>query len=333
MTFTESWDELVDDFADHLASVAGKDDLGAEIGEWLLEREEVDDVFAEDERLARVVIEQARGLAAEAAAREQAAPPTQHAATPSGTAAPRRASGAGPTAYDEWTARWTRRPFVPKTREGDGPVTASKFGGAAFLRQGEAWPQCPGCEQPMSLFVQLDLSMLPPGMPYPHREGMAQLFYCTNADPLCEVDHEAWQPFGKSVVARWLTPDELARPHEPAQDPIGVPVAVVVGWEQGAPELPGYEEDVPPPPDGPDGEPTEIDEALRPRAGDKVGGWPAWVQGPEYPACPLCKTQMVYLLQLESNGLCHHQFGDLGAGYLCQCPNHPEVMAFGWACH
>src|SRR5690606_21931950 len=130
-------------------------------------------------------------------------------------------------------------------------------------------------------------------LPYPHRAGMVQLFYCTSAEPLCEVDHEAWQPFGKSVVARRLSPEELAGPHAPQGDPTGDPAAVLLGWEPGAPELPGYEEDVPLPPESME----EIDEALRPRAGDKIGGWPSWVQGPEYPACPECKTRMVYLLQ------------------------------------
>ena len=88
-------------------------------------------------------------------------------------------------------------------------MTASKFCGAALLLPGEEWPVCPGCSQPMRLFVQLDLATLPAALDYPIREGM---------------------------------------------------------------------------------------------------------------------------LQLESNGLAHHQFGDLGAGHLCQCPEHPQVVAFGWAC-
>ena len=197
---------------------------------------------------------------------------------------------------------------------------------------------CGGCNRPMRLFVQLDLATLPPELPHPHREGMVQLFYCTSTDPACEVDHEAWQPFGKSSLARWLSPDELrvaaaprrkAKAFDAAPDAADdEPAAVIVGWDQGPPELPGYEEEVPPLPDD-----EEIDDALRPRPGDKLGGWPAWVQGPEYPRCPRCKARMQYLLQLESNGLCRHQFGDLGAGHITQCPEHPEVVAFGWACH
>jgi hypothetical protein len=321
VAFAAPWRRLLDEFADQLAGAADKDDLGGALGEWLLDRDEVDEVFADDRALARVVIEQARLLAAEGKARASASdePPPDDAAL----------------AREAWQAQWSRRPFTPRTREGDGPPTASKFCGTALLLPGEPWPQCPGCAQPMRLFVQLDLATLPSALALPHREGMVQLFYCTNDEPLCEVDHEAWQPFGKSSLARWLSPAEQARAAAapPTPDPSGVPAAIVVGWDQGPPELPGHDEDVPPPPgDAEDGD-APGDDALAPRAGDKLGGWPSWVQGPEYPRCPQCKARMVVLLQLESNGLCHHQFGDLGAGHLSQCPVHPEVVAFGWACH
>jgi hypothetical protein len=26
-------------------------------------------------------------------------------------------------------------------------------------------------------------------------------------------------------------------------------------------------------------------------------------------------------------------FGDSGIGHITQCPEHKEVLAFGWACH
>jgi hypothetical protein len=26
-------------------------------------------------------------------------------------------------------------------------------------------------------------------------------------------------------------------------------------------------------------------------------------------------------------------FGDMGIGHITQCPEHKEVVAFGWACH
>lgn len=338
MAFASPWRRLLDEFADQLADAAGKDDLGGLLGEWLLDKDEVDEVFADDRALGRVVLEQARALAAESKAREAEAEAEAHRGFPSAAEAEDDddalaeldldPADADADAHEAWVARWSRRPFTPRTREGDGPVTASKFCGAALLLPGEAWPVCPGCSQPMRLFVQLDLATLPAELAHPHREGMVQLFYCTNTDPLCEVDHEAWQPFGKSSLARWLSPAQqaLAAAAPPTPDPTSEPAAVVVGWEPGPPELPGSLEDV-------DADEEHIDDALEPARGDKLGGWPMWVQGPEYPKCPRCKARMVVLLQLESNGLCRHQFGDMGAGHLSQCPSHPEVVAFGWACH
>jgi hypothetical protein len=324
VAFASSWRGVVDEFADRLADAAGKDDLGGLVGEWLLDKDEVDDVFADDRALGRVVLQHARALAAEAKARraeaEAAASDEPDDSNDDAEAATRAA----------WLARWLRRPFLPKTRPGDGPASASKFCGTALLLPGEAWPVCPGCEQPMQLFVQLDLAELPAELAHPHREGMVQLFYCTNPNAQCEVDHEAWQPFGKSTRARWLSPAQQAQAAAaaPTPDPVGKPAAVVVGWEPGPAEAPGYEEDVPPPPDSLE----DVVAASEPRGGDKLGGWPLWVQGPEYPRCPQCKARMAVLVQLDSNGLCHHQFGDLGVGHLSQCPTHPEVVAFGWAC-
>lgn len=35
-------------------------------------------------------------------------------------------------------------------------------------------------------------------------QGLIQLFYCTNEDPLCEVDCEAFFPFARSVIVRLI---------------------------------------------------------------------------------------------------------------------------------
>ena len=37
------------------------------------------------------------------------------------------------------------------------------------------------------------------------------------------------------------------------------------------------------------------------QAGDKLAGWPLWVQGPEYPDCPTYSTLMRLLFQLDSS--------------------------------
>ena len=64
--------------------------------------------------------------------------------------------------------------------------------------------------------------------------------------------------------------------------------------------------------------------------GDKIGGWPAWVQTPSYPSCPECHQPMRYVMQLESDGLSGHIFGDRGKAHLFQCADHAEGVAFSW---
>lgn len=67
--------------------------------------------------------------------------------------------------------------------------------------------------------------------------------------------------------------------------------------------------------------------------GDKLAGWPTWVQNPEYPSCPRCESQMVYVFQLDSEDNLPYMFVDVGRGHITQCPRHLDVVAFGWACY
>jgi hypothetical protein len=69
-----------------------------------------------------------------------------------------------------------------------------------------------------------------------------------------------------------------------------------------------------------------------PRAGEKLGGWPAWIQGVECPTCRRCGSTMQYVLQIDSQRNIPILFGDVGTGHVSQCPNDPEELAFAWAC-
>lgn len=70
----------------------------------------------------------------------------------------------------------------------------------------------------------------------------------------------------------------------------------------------------------------------RPHDGDKLGGWPAWVQGVEYPKCIECGEPMDMLFQIDSEDNVPYMFGDCGTAHVTQCPTHPDVVAMGWAC-
>jgi hypothetical protein len=66
--------------------------------------------------------------------------------------------------------------------------------------------------------------------------------------------------------------------------------------------------------------------------GDKLAGWPAWMQTVDYPKCPECRRRMVQVFQVESRDNIPFMFGDLGRGHIMQCPTHKEVVGFCWAC-
>ena len=67
-------------------------------------------------------------------------------------------------------------------------------------------------------------------------------------------------------------------------------------------------------------------------SGDKLFGWPYWVQGVEYPGCPQCGERMEMVFQIDSQNNLPFMFGDTGCGHITQCPVHKEVVTFGWAC-
>ena len=46
--------------------------------------------------------------------------------------------------------------------------------------------------------------------------------------------------------------------------------------------------------------------------GDKLAGWPAWIQNVKYPNCPGCGRRMAHVFQVDSEGHVPFMFGDAG---------------------
>ena len=231
-----------------------------------------------------------------------------------------------------------RSAWRPVTKQEDGPPAASKLGGTPYLAPQEAWPTCSNCGKPMTLFLQLDLSTVPTAIRGDVGEGLVQFFYCTSADPLCEADCESYFPFTEAKLVRLIALSD----EEPvaAAVPEGTevfPPHHIVGWEEVTdyPE-PWMEDDLDIPITDAEEEALvdQLDAAATRLsvAGDKLWGWPAWIQGPEYPDCPTCGRAMHALFQIDSDDHLPYYFGDVGTGHVTQCPEHPDVLAFGWAC-
>jgi len=224
-----------------------------------------------------------------------------------------------------------RSTWLPRIVDGDGPHDASKFAGTPWLRQDERWPECQHCGEPMPLFLQLNLDTLPEPMQRQCGTGFLQFFYCTNTEPHCETECQAFFPFSKSQLVRVIHPESGHPSIEVPDIPLSFPPKQIVGWEE-SDDYPHWEEA--------NAQGLELDdntwEVLTeqgfPRPNDKLAGWPHWIQGIEYPACPVCQEKMTLVFQLDSNDHLPYMFGDLGCGHITQCPTHKTQVAFGWAC-
>lgn len=251
-------------------------------------------------------------------------------------------------ALEPWRNKHRRTAWLPEVKNGPGPAAGSRFGGLPWLPSGESHPACWNCEQPLRLLLQLDLGSLPEEARQRLGKGLLQAFYCENED--CEQECDGWSAFSESHRLRIIdaTQGDMAAP---AGKPF--PPKEISGWRQ-AEDFPsaaeheelGLKRDydweantvrLRCPEFGVDAPPIgiyelEAETIANASMGDKLLGWPHWIQGVEYPDCPQCKTRMEYVFQIDSE---HHlplMWGDAGTAHITRCPNHPEVLALGWAC-
>jgi uncharacterized protein YwqG len=225
-----------------------------------------------------------------------------------------------------------RPAWFPVTTASDNDATGSKFSGKPVLKKGESWPLCANCNKPMQLFVQLNLSQLPKEADV-QGEGYLQMFYCTSYEPHCEVECEAFFPFATSTLLRIVNEDEATADHQVPDIKDYFPAMSIERWEE-VRDYPGYEEREEEGLELSDEE-QELSEQreLAPQPGDKLNGWPLWVQSIEYPSCPECGSVMQLVLQVDSENNVPYMWGDSGVGHITQCSSHPHRLAFGWACY
>jgi uncharacterized protein YwqG len=248
-----------------------------------------------------------------------------------------------------WLARNRRPAWKPVVEPGDGPPTAAKFCGTPWTGPDAPWPDCGHCRQPLQPFLQLDLADLPAELGQPFGTGLLQLFYCVRGE--CQ-GYGGWEPFADDLSRVRIVHPTGGGGEPPVPTDPAFPAKRIVGWTPFA-DLPGPQEhdeigltytydfghgtlrlecpevgfDVTNPMSA-----CPAEEIATATHGDKLGGWPAWVQGVEYPSCPRCGKRMALVFQVDSEDNVPFMFGDVGCGHVTQCPEHKEVVAFGWAC-
>jgi len=209
-------------------------------------------------------------------------------------------------ARDSWT---------PRLGTAAAPGDPSCFGGLPLLREAEEWPCCAHCQAPLTFVVQVDLGRTPKAAREVFGAGLLQLFHCK----ACMSDTDTRQ-------VRVIDPAGTAVPDAVPDKAELFPARPIVGWGRAVKDFP-YR-------DGDDsGLLLEEREAMfrLNRQGDKLGGWPNWVQDADYPPCPdgapHRMTQPV--LQICSGQGVPHTWGDNGLGFVVRCPEHRRV-GFVW---
>jgi uncharacterized protein YwqG len=249
-----------------------------------------------------------------------------------------------------WVDAQTRPAWRPVVHAGEPAVVGSKFCGGPWQMAGEPTVMCAACEQPLHLLLQLDLEAIPDELGNRFGSGVLQVFYCVN-EAGCSAD-DAWQPFSETAARVRVVPADLLERSGRAPERQAFPPLAITGWVRF--------DDVPDPDDhrsaglessydfdqgtvtlrapSLDFEATlgidelGVEEIAQAADRDKLAGWPLWVQGADYPRCPTCDRPMHVVFQLGSNDHVPFMFGDMGVGHVTQCPDHHDVVAFGWSC-
>lgn len=269
-----------------------------------------------------------------------------------------------------WRKQHMRKAFRPITKAGKSTEVVSRFGGVPLLGAENDWPLCGRCSRPLSLLLQLDLATIP-NSKAPLNSGVLQVFYCTRMDydtnAFMDIDTSKfcndYRPFSACHHLRVIQDSQLSQPSVSKPGHI-FPQIDIVGWEQFDDFPSGMEHDrlglrydydftSTDTPVGAhsvgvhwdkgnvhfsdvectnDAEGNLAGAIASAAPKDKLFGWPMWIQGVEYPSCPRCEREMEYLFQIDSEDNVPHMFGDVGCGHVSYCPEHPDVLAFTWAC-
>ncbi|MGE0710057.1 MAG: ankyrin repeat domain-containing protein [Planctomycetota bacterium] len=204
-----------------------------------------------------------------------------------------------------------------KTSSKPGPPRGSRVGGLPFLPADDPWPVCATCARPLTFFLQLDLDDLPLQF---DATGLLQLFRCSGCAPAA--------PAAKEQLLRRLSASEGERRAAPEGTKV-LPLRTITGAKKPKPDLPRRPEDHDQPVLG-----LELDvHAELCLAGDKLGGWPHWIQDASWPLAPLSQARCDrLLLQLDTGGALGDELGDGGIGFLLSAAAAPEEVVFVWQC-
>ena len=265
-------------------------------------------------------------------------------------------------AFEPWRQKYGRSTWTPETDFEDSNPRDSKFAGSPWLADGEAHPQCGCCGRPLQLLLQLNLEQVPEALIGQFGDGLIQVFYCIDIDDSCHgqvingvfsygVGVPAHKAFSERHFLRLVPKSALegavAQGDLPQSE---FPEKRIFGWIEGT-DYPDSDEwesfgiqtefDLRPFSQARiecaefdlliATEEEEIEDSIgSPWDGDKISGYPDWIQRKEYPNCTVCGAQMQFVFQIDSEDNLPFMFGRSSTAYITQCTTHKEILALTW---
>jgi hypothetical protein len=214
-------------------------------------------------------------------------------------------------------------------------ATEIRFAGPAYAEEDDLSPICPACGEKLSFVFQF----------YPQADKKALsaapllvFYYCFKCTPIGRED----EPPGM-----WLLKAYHAAEADKFADGVGLDkefipfscrtekVYVLPDYETIEEKFPHIAEMC----EAIDAEdPVSVYEDSGLEAGcemepfTSIGGYPIWIQGESGRNCPICKKQMDFIGQIDSQQEVQLMWGDAGCVYLFQCHEHHDQFGMEMQC-
>jgi len=211
-------------------------------------------------------------------------------------------------------------------------ITGSYFGGTPYAEEGDTWPICPGCSNPLDFICQVNFEDCVHETP--PRVGLFTFIYCWECFPQ-DSDDLSW------VVRIYSHPSEqksIMMTDIRKKSNVLLPLkAKAVKLLNGSRDVAMLCQRVN------SAEPwnvyneiaekitgTDMDRYPIESESIRIGGYPWWVQEGYTPECPQCSEQMEFLAQINSEP---YMWGDVGCVYLFICREHLSEIRFELQSH
>jgi uncharacterized protein YwqG len=241
--------------------------------------------------------------------------------------------------------------YLIKTTPSEGMeqvTTKSKFGGQPY-DEGEAWPTCTHCDEPLTFVFQFNTEGLRP-LKNLETTCLYVFFFC-NTDSCCCAGRGTNEDDGTWILRKYASPSiEKARkvvsPAPPDDDEYAVrivPCAIEAIYEKTFPYASKLDSGSKAIIEFMTGK-TEDDEefelmveeiatnlfscGLENTGGKGYLGLPYFFNPLEIPVCSKCNNAMELLFQLGSDESSGFEYGDCGCVYLFFCPKHQDEFGF-----